>query len=79
MHVVAHGREHHAPLAMVMRPGGNRFGAHVPEGQAVDVFGLQKDMRGVIDLIDANKVNEAYTKLAALMKKWEDDAKKGGD
>ena len=39
----------------------------------------QKDMHAVIDLIDANKVDEAYTKLAALMKKAEDDAKKGGD
>ena len=37
----------------------------------------QKDMREVIDLIDANKVSEAHTKLAALMKKWEDEAKKG--
>ena len=39
----------------------------------------QKDMHGVIELIDANKLDEAYTKLAALMKKAEDDAKKGGD
>ena len=37
----------------------------------------QKDMREVIDLIDANKAGEAHTKLAALMKKWEDEAKKG--
>ena len=34
-------------------------------------------MREVIDLIDANKAGEAHTKLAALMKKWEDEAKKG--
>lgn len=37
----------------------------------------RKDMRDVIDLIDANKVSDAHTKLATLMKKWEDDAKKG--
>jgi tetratricopeptide (TPR) repeat protein len=40
---------------------------------------FQKEMREVIDLIDANKVDEAHTKLAALMKKAEDDAKNGGD
>ena len=37
----------------------------------------RKDMRDVIDLIDAKKVDEAYTKLASLMKKWEDEADKG--
>jgi len=37
----------------------------------------QKKMREVINLIDASKVSEAYTKLATEMKKWEDEAEKG--
>jgi hypothetical protein len=36
----------------------------------------KKKMREVIDLIDASKVDEAYTKLATEMKKWEDEAEK---
>ena len=37
----------------------------------------KKKMREIIDLIDASKLDEAYTKLAAEMKKWEDEAEKG--
>ena len=34
---------------------------------------------GDVDLVDAGKVGEAYTKLAQQMAKWEEEAKKGGD
>ncbi len=39
---------------------------------------LQKTVRGVLDLVDAGKVSDAYTKLAQQMAKWEEEAKKGG-
>jgi hypothetical protein len=37
----------------------------------------KKKMRDVIELIDAGKVTEAYTKLAQEMAKAEEEAKKG--
>jgi tetratricopeptide (TPR) repeat protein len=37
----------------------------------------RKEMREVISLIEASKVDEAYSKLAALIKKWEDKAEEG--
>lgn len=37
----------------------------------------KKTMRGVIELIDANKINDAYTKLAAEMARQEEDKKSG--
>jgi tetratricopeptide (TPR) repeat protein len=37
----------------------------------------KKKMREIIELIDASKVDEAYSKLAAEMRKWEEEAEKG--
>ena len=38
---------------------------------------LQKTVRGTLDLVDAGKIADAYTKLAEQMAKWEEEAKKG--
>ena len=37
----------------------------------------RKEMREIITLIEASKLDEAYSKFAALIKKWEDKAEEG--
>ena len=37
----------------------------------------KKTLREVVDLVDAGKVGDAYTKLAQQMVQWEEEAKKG--